>query len=292
MTGKILIVDDDLQRARKIKSILQEEGYRVPAITQAAQGVDQALSSEPDIILVDLGKNPKKAFEMCGRLRLKAETRNIPVVYLTSYKGTSDPGGIPFSDIILHDADVFEMKRTIRHLLIESAQSSACLEIMKEANIASAAPSANGLTGSEASVLSDGGFPLTQEIASTPIAKRQAVFSQMLDTSLTTAQAARRLGVNSSRVRQRLTSRPPTLYAIRDGAEWMLPAFQFDRDRLIPNFAKVIARIDAKIDPVALYRWFVDANVDLVRENEVLSPRQWLLSGLPWKRPAELASDL
>lgn len=288
MTRKILIVDSNLKHAQKIKSILQGEGYSVPAITQTDQGMAQVETSDPDIILVDIDADPRKAYELGGRLRLKADTRDIPVVYLTSHE--SSPA-FP-ADFIVHDTNLYEMKRKIRHLLIESSQSQAFQEIMKEARVSSEAPPTTGLTGSEASVLSEGGFPLTADVARKPISKRLAAYSQILDKSLSTSEAAERLKVNSSRIRQRLTSRPPTLFGIRDGSEWKLPEFQFDRERLIPNFSRIVERLDPKIDPVALYQWFMAPHVDLVHDDERISPRQWLLSGLPWKRPAELAADL
>ncbi len=55
------------------------------------------------------------------------------------------------------------------------------------------------------------------------------------------AEAARLLGVDPSRVRQRLGER--TLYGVKTARGWRLPAFQFDLDqpdRLVPGIGALI----------------------------------------------------
>ncbi len=109
------------------------------------------------------------------------------------------------------------------------------------------------------------------------------------DQSLSTAEAAARLGVNSSRIRQRLLAR--TLYGFKDGAGWRVPEFQFDGDHLVPGIESVFPEIQPTASPVAVARWFVLPWEDLVVDEEletVVSPRAWLLEG---RDPAPVASQ-
>ena len=107
-----------------------------------------------------------------------------------------------------------------------------------------------------------------------------ATLPELRQRSLSTTAAAARLGVNQSRVRQRLLAR--TLYGFKDGANWWVPEFQFAGDRLVPGAEKVFPELPASASPVAVARWFLLPWADLVINEEretVVSPRTWLLEG-------------
>ena len=151
------------------------------------------------------------------------------------------------------------------------------------------------LTDPEALVLREGGFDLSQGAVdrSDPVAEGVADYAALLKTALSTREAADRLGVNPSRVRQRLGE--GTLYGIRFGSEWRLPLFQFADGGLLPGFEEVIARVDREeVHPVALYRWFTSPSSELYADDlEIeLSPRQWLAGGRPGAPVARIASQL
>jgi hypothetical protein len=86
------------------------------------------------------------------------------------------------------------------------------------------------------------------------------------------------------------------LYGVRLGSGWVVPEFQFADSKLVPGIAEVVARLDPEIHPVAVFRWFTTPNPDLVLEQEEesrrLSPRDWLLLGLPVQAVVELATNL
>ncbi len=151
------------------------------------------------------------------------------------------------------------------------------------------------LTEAEADALEQGGFVLEPESPAIddPLARTVAEYAALLKSSLSTAEAAKRMGVDPSRIRQRLTSDPPTLYGIRIGASWYIPEFQFDGGELVQGIGEVIANLDSELHPVAVFRWFTTPNPDLEpRAGGNLSPRDWLRLGLPVQPVAELASNL
>ncbi len=153
------------------------------------------------------------------------------------------------------------------------------------------------LSSEEIRILELGGFDLEPVDlgADDPLARAAALYSGLLKTSLDTAAAARYLRVDPSRIRQRLTSRPPSLYGIRLEAGWRLPRFQFDGEELVPGFGEVVAQLDSELHPATIYSWFVLPNPDLVAERlaeEPLSPRDWLRHGFPPRAVAELAKHL
>src|SRR5438067_2304064 len=100
------------------------------------------------------------------------------------------------------------------------------------------------LTAEDAAALTRGGFDLTPLAPGTddPLARTAAEYTALVVTSLLVPQAARLLGVDDSRVRQRLAKR--TLYGIKLPGGWHLPAFQFDEGRLIRGIERVVPALD------------------------------------------------
>ena len=155
------------------------------------------------------------------------------------------------------------------------------------------------LTAAEVAALEQGGFDLdaTELGADDPLVQTSAEYAALLMESLPTSGVAERLGVDPSRIRQRLTSNPPSLYGIRLESGWVIPEFQLEGNKIIPGIADVVARLDPELHPVAFFRWFHQPNPDLVVEREgeeprSLSPRAWLRLGLPVEQAADLASYL
>ncbi|MBI3971596.1 MAG: hypothetical protein HY332_09940 [Chloroflexi bacterium] len=74
-----------------------------------------------------------------------------------------------------------------------------------------------------------------------PLARTAAEFAALLASALTVRQAAARLGVEPSRVRQRLAEH--TLYGIKLKTGWRLPLFQFAGRGTVPNVEVVAPRL-------------------------------------------------
>jgi hypothetical protein len=125
--------------------------------------------------------------------------------------------------------------------------------------------------------------PLTQTIID---------YVALIETSLSTAEVARLLQVDVSRIRQRLRER--SLLGVEHEGEWRLPKFQFERRKVLPGLATVLASLAAEMNALEVAEWFLSPNPDLEVEgkDEPLSPRDWLLRGLPPERVAKLARGL
>lgn len=144
-------------------------------------------------------------------------------------------------------------------------------------------------------LLSDVGFDVTGRPPRDPEIIGALELALLLDASLSVEEAARLLGVNGSRVRQRLLATPPSLYGIKDGGCWRLPRFQFVGKATLPGFADVLARLDPTLGPIAFARWLVAPNADLVADeesDEPVSPLDWLRHAHAPASVAALAADL
>lgn len=149
------------------------------------------------------------------------------------------------------------------------------------------------LTRDEAGVLEEGGVSLEPRArgAASPLVRTAAEYAALLASSLTVPLAAERLGVDGSRVRQRLAAH--TLYGIKRPAGWRLPQFQFIDHGLLPGFERVAPRLTG-VHPVSVARWLTRPHVDLTvgDDERPIAPRAWLELGLDPEVVASLADEL
>ena len=128
--------------------------------------------------------------------------------------------------------------------------------------------------------------------ADDPLSQSIVDYMALIETSLTAAAAARLLGVDVSRIRQRLRQR--SLCGVDYEGEWRLPRFQFERRKALPGLGEVLAALSTELNALEAAEWFLSPNPDLQHDEQEppLSPREWLLRGLPPTRVADLARHL
>jgi hypothetical protein len=141
---------------------------------------------------------------------------------------------------------------------------------------------AQALTSGEIAALESVGLATAPWVGGTdadPLASTIADYMALLETSYTTAEAARHLKVDVSRIRQRLRER--SLFGIDYDGEKRLPRFQFERHQVLPGLRDVIGALPEALNPLDIAEWFLLPNPDLevTGEDSLLSPREWLLRG-------------
>jgi two-component system KDP operon response regulator KdpE len=76
----ILVIDDEPQILRAMRTILTEKQFRVTTASRGEEGLTLAATSEPDIIILDLGLPDMDGVEVCTRL---LEWTQIPIIILS-----------------------------------------------------------------------------------------------------------------------------------------------------------------------------------------------------------------
>jgi two-component system, OmpR family, KDP operon response regulator KdpE len=76
----ILVIDDELQIQRAIRTILTEKQFRVTTASRGEEGLALAAANEPDLIILDLGLPDMEGVEVCQRLR---EWTQTPIIILS-----------------------------------------------------------------------------------------------------------------------------------------------------------------------------------------------------------------
>ena len=85
--NRVLVIDDNQSIHKLVVARLRPEGLEVIGEDDGERGIERAVSSQPDVILLDIGLPNVDGFEVCRRLKEHPSTRNIPIIFLT---GTTD----------------------------------------------------------------------------------------------------------------------------------------------------------------------------------------------------------
>ena len=87
---KILIVEDEEDAAKALKVRLKASGYIAIIAIGSIQGVTMAHKDKPDLIILDIMIPGGGGFAVAERLKQAADTRDIPIIYLTGIPGTEE----------------------------------------------------------------------------------------------------------------------------------------------------------------------------------------------------------
>jgi len=83
-SGKILIVDDNLDILNLVSFWLRAAGYKTVPAENGREGLDLASTEAPDAILLDVMMPDIDGYEVCQRLKANEETKDIPVLFVSA----------------------------------------------------------------------------------------------------------------------------------------------------------------------------------------------------------------
>src|ERR1700677_5316784 len=89
MTNVLIVEDNELNRDM-LQRRLQRHGYSVFIAVDGPSGIEMALSSAPDIILMDVALGEMDGWEATRILKSNEKTRHVPVIALTAHALESD----------------------------------------------------------------------------------------------------------------------------------------------------------------------------------------------------------
>ena len=81
---RILVVDDEPDIVKLLKSSLEAEGYEVLTAADGEEGFRMAQTEKPDLIILDLLLPKLNGYEVCTKLKQNSNTSQIPVIFVTS----------------------------------------------------------------------------------------------------------------------------------------------------------------------------------------------------------------
>ncbi len=87
MSDFVLLIDDDELLRLGLRINLQQSGYRVSTAASAEEGLTQARSEMPDVVLLDIGLPGMNGFEALSRFKGLSDT---PIIFVTARRLPND----------------------------------------------------------------------------------------------------------------------------------------------------------------------------------------------------------
>ena len=86
-TKKVLVIEDDKSLSDIICFNLSKEGFATETSYDGAEGLEMALTTDPDLILLDIMLPTMQGDEICKKIREKS---NVPIIMITAKKEELD----------------------------------------------------------------------------------------------------------------------------------------------------------------------------------------------------------
>ena len=90
MSRSILVVDDSPTERRLIANPLRKSGYLVSTAEDGEEAIVRANGEQPDLIVLDVVMPKKNGFQVCRKLKMSPNTKDIKIVMLTSKNQDTD----------------------------------------------------------------------------------------------------------------------------------------------------------------------------------------------------------
>jgi signal transduction histidine kinase len=87
---RILVVEDSRTQAERLRIVLAREGYEVRVAPTGRQGLVEAESQWPDLVISDVTMPEMDGFEFCRAVKSSDATRRVPIILLTARAEPAD----------------------------------------------------------------------------------------------------------------------------------------------------------------------------------------------------------
>jgi sigma-B regulation protein RsbU (phosphoserine phosphatase) len=132
---KTLLLVDDAPANIQIANSILKDSYKIRIATNGAKALELAsVTPLPDLILLDVMMPEMDGYEVCARLKMSAETRDIPVIFLTGQTEIEDEtkgfevGAVDYIHKPLSPAIVKARVQT--HLVLRGIRKQLALQLL------------------------------------------------------------------------------------------------------------------------------------------------------------------
>jgi len=115
--GLVLVVDDDPDMVRTVRSYLEEEGLAVLSASTGAEGASLAADRHPDVILLDLLLPDQSGLELLQVLKRDPATARIPVLVISIMNDAVKGLTMGAADYLVKPVDRAAVVRAVQRLL-------------------------------------------------------------------------------------------------------------------------------------------------------------------------------
>ncbi|KAB2906369.1 MAG: response regulator [Anaerolineae bacterium] len=104
MSKRILVVDDEIDTLRLLKTILEISGYEAYTTLNSLEALTLAQVEQPDVVLLDIMMPKLDGFQLCKMMRAHPTTQLLPIIFVTAYDALDleDRRRSSGGDMVLH----------------------------------------------------------------------------------------------------------------------------------------------------------------------------------------------
>lgn len=128
----IEIIDDDQDILRLLKMYLEDEGFRVITAENGQNGMQYALQTKPDAIILDVLLPDQDGFNLLERLKTNNETSPIPVLILSIIKDRLKGMNLGAADYLVKPVGHSLLKATLHKILGKKGRPKTILIVDDE----------------------------------------------------------------------------------------------------------------------------------------------------------------
>ncbi len=86
MPTRVLVVDDEMDTLRLLRTVLQIGGFEPITTLNSLEALDLAEREKPDVVLLDIMMPELDGFMLCRMMRQNPVTQDLPIIFVTAYQ--------------------------------------------------------------------------------------------------------------------------------------------------------------------------------------------------------------
>jgi two-component system, cell cycle response regulator DivK len=122
MSKRILVVEDQEDLRAILRDLLSASGYTVIEAVDGADGVAQAASERPDLVLMDIQMPVLDGYDATRQIKALPGLAAIPIIAVSSFAMKGDEEKARASDYVTKPYSPVDLLRRVQRFLREAAQ--------------------------------------------------------------------------------------------------------------------------------------------------------------------------
>lgn len=124
MSKKILIIDDELDMAEAMATLLQDEGYAAHAVSAGETGLEFMKKELPHLVIMDVMMPTLKGNDVAKAMKDLVELSNVPILLMSASKEPECKPPPPWNKFIRKPFDIDQLISEVRNLVSEAPATS------------------------------------------------------------------------------------------------------------------------------------------------------------------------
>lgn len=112
----VLVVDDELDIADAVKSILEDEGYHVVVCANGREALQRLDTTRPDLAIVDIMMPVMNGFETIRAIRKHPEFNKLPVLIMSAIDPSVKPPEYDSAGFLKKPFSLKDLLQHVHHL--------------------------------------------------------------------------------------------------------------------------------------------------------------------------------